>query len=216
MIDKTPIFFWGATGQAIVLNEILKSSDFRLTSVFDRNESVRSPFKDVPIYHDEKAFFNFLDEAKEYFFSIAIGGDGGRDRLMLQEKLVKKGFTPVKLIHPQSNIASDVTISEGSQILINVTLSSRVEIGRQVIINTSASVDHECMIADGAHIGPGAVLAGCVKVGECSFIGAGSVILPGIEVGKDTVIGAGSVVTRNIPEGVIAYGNPCKVMKEKS
>ena len=42
----------------------------------------------------------------------------------------------------------------------------------------------------------------------------GSIILPGVRIGKNSVIGAGSVVTKDIPENVVAVGNPCRVMRE--
>ena len=53
-----------------------------------------------------------------------------------------------------------------------------------------------------------------VHIGENSWIGAGAVILPGVTIGKNTVIGAGSVVTKDIPDNVVAVGNPCKVLRE--
>ncbi len=53
-----------------------------------------------------------------------------------------------------------------------------------------------------------------VHIGRNCWIGAGAVILPGITIGDHVVIGAGSVVTKNIPSGVIAVGNPCKVLRE--
>ncbi len=53
-----------------------------------------------------------------------------------------------------------------------------------------------------------------VHIGNRVWIGAGSVILPGVTIGDDTVIGAGSVVTKDIPAGVVAVGNPCRVMRE--
>ena len=52
-----------------------------------------------------------------------------------------------------------------------------------------------------------------VKIGKRCWIGAGAIILPGVTVGDDTVIGAGSVVTKDIPSGVVAVGNPCRVIK---
>ena len=55
-----------------------------------------------------------------------------------------------------------------------------------------------------------------VYIGENVWIGANVVVLPGITIGKNTIIGAGSIVTRDIPENVIAVGNPCKVMREVS
>ena len=53
---------------------------------------------------------------------------------------------------------------------------------------------------------------GKVKIGDRVFIGASSVILPGVTIGNDVIIGAGSIVTKDIPDGVVAAGNPCRVL----
>lgn len=53
-----------------------------------------------------------------------------------------------------------------------------------------------------------------VHIGKNVWIGAGCVIMPGVTIGDNTVIGAGSIVTKDIPSGVVAFGNPCKVYRE--
>ena len=53
-----------------------------------------------------------------------------------------------------------------------------------------------------------------VTIGSDVWIGGGAIILPGVQVGDRAVIGAGSVVTRDIPAGVLAAGNPCRVIRE--
>lgn len=53
-----------------------------------------------------------------------------------------------------------------------------------------------------------------VIIGDNVWIGGGVIILPGVTIGNNVVIGAGSVVTKNIPDNKIAYGNPCRVIKE--
>ena len=53
-----------------------------------------------------------------------------------------------------------------------------------------------------------------VHIGKNCWIGAGALIMPGVTIGDNTVIGAGSVVTKDIPAGVVAVGNPCRVMRE--
>ena len=53
-----------------------------------------------------------------------------------------------------------------------------------------------------------------VKIGNNVWIGGGSILLPGVTVGDNVVIGAGSVVTRDIPDNVIACGNPCRVIRD--
>lgn len=53
-----------------------------------------------------------------------------------------------------------------------------------------------------------------VRIGRNCWLGAGVIVMPGVTIGDDTVIGAGSVVTKDIPSGVVAVGNPCRVLRE--
>ncbi len=53
-----------------------------------------------------------------------------------------------------------------------------------------------------------------VTIGNNVWIGGGAIILPGVTIGDNVVIGAGSVVTKDIPDNTIAYGNPCRVIRE--
>lgn len=67
-------------------------------------------------------------------------------------------------------------------------------------------------------IDPGARVAGPelarpTTIGTRVWIGGGAIVLPGVTIGDDTVVGAGSVVTRSLPRGVVAAGNPCRVLR---
>jgi len=53
-----------------------------------------------------------------------------------------------------------------------------------------------------------------IEIGADCWIGGGAIILPGVKIGDKSVIGAGSVVTRGVPSGVVAAGNPCRVLRE--
>ena len=53
-----------------------------------------------------------------------------------------------------------------------------------------------------------------VRIGSNCWLGAGVIVMPGVTIGDNTVIGAGSVVTKDIPAGVVAVGNPCRVLRE--
>ena len=53
-----------------------------------------------------------------------------------------------------------------------------------------------------------------VRIGKNCWIGAGAVIVPGVTIGDNTVIGAGSIVTKDIPSGVVAVGNPCRILRQ--
>jgi maltose O-acetyltransferase len=53
-----------------------------------------------------------------------------------------------------------------------------------------------------------------VEIGSDVWVGGGAIICPGVRIGSRCVVGAGSVVTRDLPEGVVAAGNPCRVIRE--
>lgn len=109
-----------------------------------------------------------------------------------------------------------------------------MHVGKNFYANFNLTVvdDADIFIGDGVMIAPNVVLATgthpiCpdlrdptyqynlpIHIGNRVWIGAGAIILPGVTIGNDSVIGAGSVVTKNIPSGVVAVGNPCRVLRE--
>ena len=208
------IVFWGTTGQAIVLSEFL-TTEYELIALFDNNENANSPFPNTPVYFGFEGLQKWKSQQNlsEVYFVVAIGGHHGKDRIDIHKQMESHGLLPITSIHPSAVIAEDAYYETGCQILANATVCSRSKLGICTIINTSSSVDHECVLADGVHVGPGANLAGCVEVGENTFIGTGACVLPRVKIGKNAIIGAGSVVTSNIPDNVVAYGNPCRIIR---
>lgn len=85
----------------------------------------------------------------------------------------------------------------GSFVAAGAVIQVDVQLGKHLIINTSASVDHDCRIYDYAHIAPGSHLCGNVTVGEGTLVGAGTIVIPGITIGPWLVIPAGSIVTKD-------------------
>ena len=53
-----------------------------------------------------------------------------------------------------------------------------------------------------------------IRIGDNAWLGGGVVVLPGVSIGKDSVVGAGAVVTHDVPPGVVAAGNPARVLRE--
>lgn len=205
------VIIWGATGQAQVIEELLLNTDYEIVALFENNTKVKSPIDSVPIFYGERGFTEWLSKVSSedfFYYIVAIGGHGGLHRKSISLMLNKYGFEPLSVIHHSSIVAKNVKLGIGIQILMNSTICARVEIGDFVIVNSSSSIDHGCTIGPYSHIGPGAILAGCVKIEKNVFIGTNATILPNLTIGENTVIGAGAVVTKNIPANSIAYGNP--------
>lgn len=211
-----PVVFWGASGHARVLRELVESVGYQLVALFDNNLSLQSPFADIPLFHRIEGFTRWRVESKAALSVaclVAIGGALGRDRLALQRTMVEAGLEAIVVIHPTAFVAPNVRLGAGCQVLAQAAVCAEATLGDACIVNTKASVDHECRIGEGVHIAPGATLAGCVCVSDYTLIGPGAIILPRIRIGSNVVIGGGSVVTRDIPDNVIAYGNPARVVR---
>lgn len=88
-----------------------------------------------------------------------------------------------------------------------VTLGGRVQVGPGVQLLTA---DHP---RDPAERAQQIELAKPVAVGDDVWIGAGAIVCPGVSVGAGSIIGAGAVVTHDVPAGVVAAGNPCRVIR---
>jgi acetyltransferase-like isoleucine patch superfamily enzyme len=72
-------------------------------------------------------------------------------------------------------------------------------------------VTHHVKVGDFTELGPGVKLLGRSEIGSRTMIGAGSVVLPGVKVGDNVIVGAGSIVTKDLPNCVLAYGNPARI-----
>jgi sugar O-acyltransferase (sialic acid O-acetyltransferase NeuD family) len=120
----------------------------------------------------------------------------------------------INLVHPKAYVASSASLSKGIMIEPMAVISSLAKLGFGVTVKRSASVGHHSDLRDFVTVNPGATLSGFVEVGEGTVIGSGAVVSNNIKIGKRCLIGAGSVVTKDIPDGVIAFGSPCKPVRE--
>lgn len=114
------------------------------------------------------------------------------------------------LIHPTAYVAPSAILDLGIQIEPLSIVSTGTSVGFGVHIKRGGNVGHHCHIGDFVSINPGATISGLVRIGAGTTIGTGAVIKDQITIGKNSIIGAGSVVVKDIPDNVVAFGNPCK------
>ncbi len=191
------VYLFGAGGHAKVIIDILQLNDITVEELYDDNKTIKD-FMGIPVSQEIKSPL-----------IISIGNNSIRKKIATDLNEV----TYDKAISTNAVISRNVSIGDGTVIVQGSIIQSCSQIGKHVIINTAATVDHDCNIHDFVHIAPGVNLCGGVEVGEGTLIGAGSTVIPGIKIGQWCIIGAGSVITNDIPDNVVAAGVPCKVIK---
>jgi sugar O-acyltransferase (sialic acid O-acetyltransferase NeuD family) len=118
----------------------------------------------------------------------------------------------MSIIHDGLDVSYTSKLGRGLLINSKVSIAAHAKIGDFVSINRHVSIGHHTNIGDFCSINPGVNIAGNVIIGEGTTIGMGANIINGLKIGKNCIIGAGSVVTKDIPDNVVAYGNPCKIV----
>lgn len=197
------MFLFGASGHAKVVIEILESRREKIEGLIDDDRNIKS-LLEYPVFPFSDAL------VKDKKLILTIGNNIIRKKI---SSMVKAEFAMA--IHRSAIISSRSRIGEGSVVCGGVIINVNTEIGRHCIMNTSASIDHDCIIEDFVHVSPNATLCGGVQIGEGSHIGAAAVIIPEKKIGKWCTIGAGAVVINDIPDYSTAVGNPARVIRDR-
>jgi sugar O-acyltransferase (sialic acid O-acetyltransferase NeuD family) len=148
-------------------------------------------------------------------FLVAIGDNSTRAALL--ERLAKAcpNLSVATVVHPTATVARDAKVGGGSIILAGAVVSNGCTVGRGVLLGTHSSLDHDCTVDDYASLAPGVTTGGTVRIGRATAIGIGANVVHGITIGADTVIGAGALVLDAVPNRVVAFGIPARVVRER-
>ena len=186
----------GAGGHGKVVGEIALLNGYKNIDFFDdrAKEIKKFPFNviDTPDYLKENQ--NEYDD-----FFVAIGDNKLRRDKILWLKKYKMNM--INLIHPKSIISKFCTLELGVCTMAHSTVNPGTAIREGVIINTSASIDHDCIIDDYSHISPNCSLSGNVKIGKFTHLGTGTSVHPGINIGENVKTGIGARIFKDILNG---------------
>lgn len=149
-----------------------------------------------------------LDQAE---FLIAAGEPTVRRKI--REKLERVDAKLGRLIDVSTVVADTARYSDGVIITPLCSISSDAALARNSCVNTMSIIGHDVFIGENSVISSMVNMGGSCIVGENSYIGMGSLIKEGIKIGSNSIVGMGSVVYNDIPDGVIALGNPARVMR---
>lgn len=144
-------------------------------------------------------------------FIVAFGNNKLRAETL--EKLSNAKANIITLIHPSACISDHANVGQGVVAFANSVVNIGAEIANGCIINTSATIDHDCVVGSCTHVSPGANVAGGVSIGEQAWIGIGASIIEYISIGSKTHIAAGAAVTQSTQDNALYAGVPATFKK---
>lgn len=194
---KKDIVLIGGGGHCkVIIDAMRKEGKFNIKGIVDAKLPKGSSVLGAKVLGKDRELKDMFKKTKHAFICVGSIGDCST-REKMYSLLKKIGYKLAIVRHPASVIAKDVKIGEGSFIAAGVVINPGTLIGKNTIINTSSSVDHDCVIGDFVHIAPGVTLSGEVSVGKRTHIGTGANIVNNITILADSFILAGSLVSKS-------------------
>ena len=147
---------------------------------------------------------------------VAIGDNWVRSRMAARIKHMLPDIKFVTAIHPSAQVAKSSSIGPGTVIMAGVVVNPGCTVGESCILNTASSLDHDSRMDDFSSLAPHSVTGGGVRIGTCTAIAIGAVVSHSLRVGEHSVVGAGATVLKDVPDKVVAYGSPARVIRPRN
>ncbi|MEX3931244.1 acetyltransferase [Paraburkholderia phymatum] len=200
----------GAGGHAKVCIEILHEMGETVAyCVGDANASDQCV--GVPVLKGDENLVDLHARGYRRVF-VAIGSNRLRNRLAAYA--TELGFTLTNAVHPKAIISQTVKFGEGVAVMAGAVINAESVIDSLAIVNTGATIDHDCDIGRAVHIAPQCALAGNVTIGAFSILGVGAKVIPEKTIGEQVTVGAGGVVINDISASQTVVGVPARRLEK--
>jgi len=206
----------GSSGHSsVVLDALLAGGAWKAVGLLD------SFLEEGNVRHGHKILGNLEDAAAiaaredcRSFF-VAVGDNWRRRELTWRLTASVEAAEFINVLHPNATVARSAQLGAGVAILAGAIVGPGSVIGDGVLLNTGASADHDCQLRPFASLGPRACLGGTVSVGEGTAICIGATVKHRITIGSWSVVGAGATVLHDLPDSIVAFGTPARVMSSR-
>jgi len=214
MAKKKIILIGGGGHCKVVISILNKLDNFEIVGIVDNYKS-ESFINGIKIIGTDDNLRDIYQSGINYALITVGSTKDNTKRYTLFNMAREIGYKFPVIVSPEAIIDESVKIGEGTVIMPGSIINIDSSIGKNCIINSGAIIEHDCKIGNHCHVAPGVHISGEANIGELSFLGIGVTIIQGIKTGKNVTIGAGSVVIKDIPDNVIAVGNPAKIINNK-
>lgn len=203
----------GAGGHSKVIVDILQQNgEYEIAGLIDRSGT--RGFWGIPVVGSDEDLDRLREELHIEYAFVALGK--GQLREKVTQKVVDAGLEIISVLSKTAIISSRARIGKGTVVMPGAIINADAVIGNGCIVNTNASIDHECEIGDYTHVAPGCALSGKTIVGRQCLLGTGCRVIDGVHIGDNTIVGAGTVVIGSLEGNCTVVGVPGKIIKKKT
>lgn len=203
------IYGAGGLGREVLeLSRIINEKNHQWESfVFIVDGDAKGSANGVPILKYEDALETYGESLD---VTVAIGEPAIREQKFAQLK--KGGVHTPTLVHPDVHIPDSTKIGTGVTIQYGCFISCNVTIEDGVFLQPQCNIGHDDILREGCMVSGICNLGGAVTIGRHSYVGISAVIKQGLSIGEYAIIGMGTIVNSDVMDGVIALGNPARVI----
>lgn len=212
---KNIVIIGGGNQAHYSIDIIEKEGKYNIVGIIDSIAEIGSIKFGYEILGRQEEIKDIIQKHDIYGGVITIGDNWTRFSVYSQIIEIYPEFNFVNAIHPSVIIGNNVVLGVGIVAMAGCIFNPKSSIGDFTFFATGAQVEHDCTICDFASISAGSITGGYVKIGKYSAITLGVTVIDRIEIGENSVVGAGSLVVKSIPDNVLAYGNPVRIIRER-
>lgn len=212
---KNIVLIGGGNQAHYTIDIVEKEGKYNIIGIIDSIHEVGSDRFGYKILGRQENISQLIEEYNIKGGVISIGDNWSRYYVYNQILELVPTFTFVNAIHPSVIIGNNVKLGVGIVAMAGCIFNPKSQIGDFTFFATGAQVEHDCQIGDFSSISAGSITGGYVKLGKFSAITLGVTVIDRLEIGENTVVGSGSLVTKSLPDNVLAYGSPAKVMRNR-
>lgn len=199
----------GGGGHAKVLISVVRKLPWTILGYVDPRDV--GPVLGVPHAGGDDVLPALLARNPGCAAAMGVGKvDATARRAGIQAAAEALGYRFPTFVSPDALVNDEVELGAGTAVFDGAVLNPGVITGPTCVVNTNATVEHDCQFGTNVHIGPGATVSGGVTIGDHTFVGAGAVVIHGVRIAEACMIGAGAVVTGDLTEPGTYVGAPAR------
>lgn len=213
---KNLVLIGGGNQAHYTIDIIEKEGKYNIIGIIDSIHDINSERFGYKIIGRQE---NILQLIEEYSIDVGVISIGDNwSRYIVYNKILEQvpNFEFVNAIHPSVIVGNNVIMGVGIVAMAGCIFNPKSKIGNFTFFATGAQVEHDCQIDEFSSISAGSITGGYVKLGKFSAITLGVTVIDRLEIGSNTVVGSGSLVTKSLPDNVLAYGHPAKIIRKRT